>query len=782
MSNFVLKLVAGLWAAALVGGDVLSAAEFGSEQQNFLNRHCSDCHDAAAKEGGLDLAALGRDLSEAETLRRWVRVYDRIQASEMPPQSAPQPDATAKQAFLAALGPSLTAADRAQREVVYRRLNRAEYENTVRDLLGVRAEVAAMLPEDAKAHGFDNIGEALAASAELVESYLRAADVAINMVLSQDRQLPRLKTHSTFNDGFKGRSNAKLVFRFLDEGVVHYLSDLKSTHVRNFAAPAAGTYRIRFRARAYRSTQPMKVEVGAGDVHKGNRGRHTVGYFDVQPELTEIVFEDWFRAGDGFSVRPFGIGNVRIGQNRQYAGPGLLFADYDVEGPIDDDLLAGRRELLGDIDLKNATALDARDIIARFLPRAFRRPVAADEIDRHAGLIQRRIQRGDSFESALRAGLRAVLCAPDFLFLNEQMIAGSEQIDDDALASRLSYFLWSTMPDAELLDLAARKQLRDARIRRQQVERMLSSPKAAAFTNNFTGQWLRLREIAENEPDQMLYPEYDALLEFSMGEETRRFFDEVLRRNLSVMEFVNSDWAILNDRLAKHYGVPGVTGAQLRRVDLPPASARGGLLTQASILKVTANGTTTSPVLRGAWAIENLLGIHVPPPPPVPAVEPDLTGTTTLRQQLDKHRNHASCASCHSKIDPPGFALESFDAIGGWREWYRIPTGEALDLDKKRKEDWPLTYKRGLPVDSTGKLPTGEAFCDIRELKAILKRDPDRIARCLAEKLLIYALGRGLGFSDRDTVETIVAQVRPANYGFRSLIQEVTASEAFVRP
>src|SRR4051812_5444183 len=239
---------------------------------------------------------------------------------------------------------------------------------------------------------------------------------------------------------------------------------------------------------------------------------------------------------------------------------------------------------------------------------------------------------------------------------------------------------------------------------------------------------------------------------------------------------------MLNDRLAKHYGVPGITGAELRRVELPRDSVRGGLLTQASILKVTANGTTTSPVLRGAWAIENLLGIHVPPPPPVPAVEPDLTGATTLRQQLDQHRNDASCASCHSKIDPPGFALESFDAIGGWRQWYRIPAAEGLVLDPKKKEEWPITYKRGLPVDSTGKLPTGETFQNIRECKALLKRDPDRIARCIAEKLLVYGLGRGLGFSDRKTVEAIVTQVRQKNYGLRSLMQEVAASEAFARP
>src|SRR5262245_42028057 len=425
MPGFVLKVVAGSFAALMVCVATAPAAEFDAQTQAFFKQHCPDCHDAAAKEGGLDLSALSRDLSDAEALRRWVRIYDRIAESEMPPKDAPQPDAAAKTTLLASLKPEFVAAGQAQREVVYRRLNRTEYENTIRDLFQVRAEVAAMLPEDAKAHGFDNIGEALGVSTELIEAYLRAADVAIDMVLAQE-QPPRIDWHSTFYDGFKSRANATQVFRFLNEGVVHYLSDLKSTHVRNFVVPAAGTYRIRFRARAYRSDKPMKVEVGAGDVHKGNRGRHTVGYFDVQPELTEVVFEDWFRVGDGFSVRPFGIGNVRIGQNRQYAGPGLLFADYEVEGPLDEDLVACRRALLGQIDLRTATAGDARDIVGRFLPRAFRRPASAEEIDRYAGLVERLLSKGDSVESALRACLRAILCSPEFLFLNEPVRPGKE--------------------------------------------------------------------------------------------------------------------------------------------------------------------------------------------------------------------------------------------------------------------------------------------------------------------------------------------------------------------
>src|SRR5262245_13259515 len=566
MSGFVLNVVAGSFAALIVCVVDAAGAEFDASTRPFFTQHCSDCHDAAGKEGGLDLFALSRDLSDAETVRRWVRIYDRIADGEMPPKSAPQPDAADKQALLATLKPGLVSADRAQREVVYRRLNRTEYENTIRDLFQVRAEVAGMLPEDAKAHGFDNIGEALGVSTELIEAYLRAADVAIDMVLAQ-KQPPRVDWHSTFYDGFKNRANANQVFRFLNEGVVHYLSDLKSTHVRNFIVPAAGTYRIRFRARAYRSDKPMKVEVGAGDVHKGNRGRHTVGYFDVQPELTEVIFEDWFRVGDGFSVRPFGIGNVRIGQNRQYAGPGLLFADYDVEGPLDEDLVAGRRELLGQIDLRAVTAADARDIVSRFLPRAFRRPASAEEIDRYAGLVERLVSKGDTVELAIRACLRAILCSPEFLFLNEPVRPGKEELDDYAIASRLSYCLWSTMPDQTLLDLATRGQLRDPAVRRQQVERMLASPRAAEFTKNFTGQWLKLRQLGETEPDQALYPEYDALLEHSMREETQRFFDEVVRNDLSVLEFVDSDWAILTDRLAAPDGVRGVVGAQRRRRD-----------------------------------------------------------------------------------------------------------------------------------------------------------------------------------------------------------------------
>lgn len=773
-------------AGAASGTSLCAAGIPDASVEAFFDRHCYSCHDETEKKGGLNLETLSRDPADPESLRRWVRVFDRVAEGEMPPKKKTRPAATELDALLAALRGPLMEKDRAQREVVHRRLNRAEYENTVRELFHVPAEVAKMLPEDGKAYGFDNIGEALFASTELVEAYLRAADVVIDMVLKQREEPQKFTFDSTFTEGWRTRSSAKLVFRFIDEGVVAYNSFQKSTHIRNFTAPASGTYRIRFHAQAYHSTQPVKMEIGGGDVHQSKRGRHTIGFYEALPEGNEIVIEDWFRAGDGFSIVPFGIGRTRVGKEPRYPGPGLLLKDYHVEGPLESNLSEGFRELMCGADLKTGTAADARRILTRLLPKAFRRPVTEEEIGRYAGFTTHLLEQGYTFEASLRVGLRAVLCSPEFLFLAEPARPADGRIDEFALASRLSYFLWSAPPDAELFQLAERRELGRPAALRAQVDRLLASPKAAAFTKNFTGQWLKLRDLKATEPDTALYPEYDVLLEYSILEETLRFFDEVVRHNLPVLEFVDSDWAMLNDRLAAHYGIPGVTGVEIRRVALPKDSVRGGVMTQASVLKITANGTTTSPVTRGLWTIENLLGVHVPPPPNVPAVEPDLTGATTLRQQLDRHRNDPSCASCHNKIDPAGFALESFDAIGAWRERYRIPAATTAAVVAKAKDADDLApaagFKLGLPVDSSGALLTGEPFQGIREFKTLLKREPESVARGVTEKLLTYALGRGVGFSDRPTVEHIVRNAQTTQYGFRTLIQEVVLSDAFARP
>ena len=304
------------------------------------------------------------------------------------------------------------------------------------------------------------------------------------------------------------------------------------------------------------------------------------------------------------------------------------------------------------------------------LPRAFRRPVREGEEKPFVALVAKSLGDGAAVRGgAARRAIKAVLSSPKFLYLREP--AGP--LDDYALASRLSYFLWSTMPDETLLALAAKGELHKPDVLRAQVERMLNHPKAQAFTENFTGQWLSLRDIDANTPDKVLYPEFEELLQWSAVRETQLFFEELLKQDLSVKNFIDSDFAMLNGRLAKHYGIPGVEGVAFRKVALKPEYHRGGVLTQASVLKVTANGTTTSPVVRGVWVLDRILGQPAPPPPAnVPAIEPDIRGATTIREQLAKHRATENCAGCHSRIDPPGFALENYDVIGGWRERYRF--------------------------------------------------------------------------------------------------------------
>jgi hypothetical protein len=311
---------------------------------------------------------------------------------------------------------------------------------------------------------------------------------------------------------------------------------------------------------------------------------------------------------------------------------------------------------------------------------------------------------------------------------------------------------------------------------RGEVERMLKDPKAAEFTENFAGQWLGLREIDSTLPDRQLYPEYDDLLRQAMIPEVNRFFEDVLRNDLSVTHFVLSDFGIINQRLAKHYGIPGVEGLEFRRVAFPPDSHRGGLLTMAAVLKVTANGTTTSPITRGAWVLDRILGTPPPRPPAnISAVEPDIRGATTIRDQLAKHRKEPTCASCHLLMDPPGFALENFDVVGGWRERYRsIGDGEPVTVDGRR-----MRYKHGPAVESADRLFDGRAFGNIDEFKALLASDPDQLSRALASKLVAYATGTPTTLADRQGIESIVESVRDKNYGFRSLVHEVVQSELF---
>jgi hypothetical protein len=414
--------------------------------------------------------------------------------------------------------------------------------------------------------------------------------------------------------------------------------------------------------------------------------------------------------------------------------------------------------------------------LRRFATRAFRRPLEQGEEDRFVKLSTDALAAGATYVNAMRVGLRAILASPQFLLFEEP----PGKLDDFALASRLSYFLWSSMPDNELLRLAAEKKLAQPASLQAQVERMLNDPKAQEFTRNFVGQWLDIRGIDATMPDKRLYPEFDILLKLSMVTETENFFNELLSKNLPVSNFIDSDFVIVNRRLAEHYGIDGVQGEEFRRVSLPAGSPRGGVLTQASVLKVTANGTVTSPVLRGAWVLRRLLGQPpTPPPANVGTIEPDTRGSTTIREQLAKHRNSETCASCHKTIDPPGFALESFDVIGGWRETYRSQD-KGTKPTRKLNGQGIWQYKEGLPVDASGELADGRKFAGIVDFKKMLLSQQDQVLRALASKLMIYGTGAGIQFADREVVDAITKDTKAKGGGLRTLVHAVVESPVFL--
>lgn len=772
--------------------DASAVRSWHDQIQPFLQTYCLDCHSGSEQAAELDLGQLKSDLSDAELMRRWVLVHDRVAAGEMPPadQAAAVPTKSERAAALSVLAGGLEVADRAQSDVVLRRLNRNEYENTVRDLFGVYVAVKQVLPQDSTAAGFDNVGEGLAVSAEAALAYLQAADMTLDAVFGPARPPKRIEHRTNLLDQktFDGKpmlaNKIGSMFRQTPDGLVIFQSGYCPTNLVNFARlrPPAGTYRGTIRARAIQSDRPVTLRVYGGDTIVGRREKHVVGYYDIPPdEWTTIEFTDRLvEPGGTYQPKCYGTRDTRKNADT-YPEPGIELGEITITGPLEEWPPASRRRLLGEVDPQQGTLEDARNILARSLPRAFRRPVSPEEVDTYVGLVADGLDRGRPFEESLRIGLQAVLCSPSFLFLNEP---GQAEISQSALASRLSYFLWSSMPDDELLDLAAERRLADSEVLREQVERMLEDPKSRAFTTNFVGQWLDLRDIDFTQPDQNLYPEFDELLRISMVEETHRYFQHVLDADLSLLAFVDSDFSFLNERLARHYGIPGVEGQAFRRVSLPAESVRGGVLTQASVLKVTANGTSTSPVMRGAWVLENILGQTAPPPPSgVPAVEPDIRGATTLREQLARHRNEESCAVCHNQIDPPGFALESFDVIGGWRERYRtLGTGERPGFSQHPITFAWVRYRIGPPVDATGTTPDGTAFRDIREFKAWLQSRRRTIAEGLTRKLVTYALGRRVGFSDRPAIERIVASIEADDWPFRSLVHEIVQSELFRRP
>ena len=754
--------------------------------QKFLSTHCFECHDDLTTEGGLNLLELGFDLEDAEVLRKWVLVHDKAANSEMPPpQKRDSPEDHDLKKFLSTLGELLTRSDLSRKEVVLRRLNRLEYEYTLRDLFSLpRLNVKDRLPEDAKAHGFDTIGEALALSTEQMLVYLEAADFVLDSALGENKKPESRKRVSNLKTS-TSRVLGKL-FRETEEGVVMFSSRYSPSTFRGFDIDQPGLYRFTLRARPFQSDTKMTVRVYAGDVIASRRDRWLVGHYELDPgeKWTEIKFEEFLQRYDSVKIVTYRNGGHE-NDAKITTRPGVLVGDADCFGPIVETWPPQSRDvLLAGVNPGAAAADDAAAIFSRLAPRIFRRPTAEREIAPFSSLVRAALAEDRPWMEAFRIGMKAMLVSPEFLFLDEP---GREKMPHFALASRLSYFLWKSAPDRKLLSLAAEGQLGTDSVLRQQVERLLNDPRANRFIEDFTGQWLDLYEIDFTEPDKHLFPEYDELVRAGMLAESRGFFKEILEKNLSTAHFVDADWTILNSRLAEHYGVAGIDGLEYRKVRLPPGSPRGGILGQAAVHKISANGTNTSPVLRGVWLQENFFGTPVPPPPAnVPAVEPDITGATSLREILVKHSAEKACQGCHRKIDPAGFALERFDPIGGWRDWYRS-MGEGERVLPDRFIDSPVNkvrvrYKKGLPVDASGKMPNSFAFDDFLAFKEKLAENPEFMTRTLTEKLLTYGIGRGMGFSDRSVIDKIVNESKQNGHGFRDLIHLVVQSSLFQAP
>jgi hypothetical protein len=791
-----------------VGGE----AALGQPASLFFAEHCRKCHSGPEPQGDFVSDSLALDFTGQPMRKRWEDVLDQIRVGRMPPEGEPRPAPAEAAAMVKWIEDQIGGAEAARRAIVgrspLRRLNQIEYQNTVRDLFQVDVDLTGVLPADSNGGGFDTDAESLHLSSYLLESYLNAANIVLDEAIASGPRPPLVEKRIEIKDDPGTKRHG--VYRHLDDGVAIFASDLASNIQLvfwNFLTRHRGNYQFRISANAYQSDKPVIFHINGGTDNLGDPP-YLIDYFEAPPgKPTVFEFTRSMEAGRNIRllvdapVRPRDLPS--LGGAEKYEGPGLAVQWIEMKGPLIESWPPpSHRLIFGDLPLEPSAdnpsrrevvskepRADAERILRGFARRAFRRPVSDEELRPTLSRVGSKLDDGYSFERAVRVGLREILLSPSFLFLRESGIKEDETptvnasavprpllLDDHALASRLSYLLWSSMPDAGLYRLAEEGRLGQPEVLRGEVERMLKDPKAAEFTENFAGQWLGLREIDSTLPDRQLYPEYDDLLRQAMIPEVNRFFEDVLRNDLSVTHFVLSDFGIINQRLAKHYGIPGVEGLEFRRVAFPSDSHRGGLLTMAAVLKVTANGTTTSPITRGAWVLDRILGTPPPRPPAnISAVEPDIRGATTIRDQLAKHRKEPTCASCHLLMDPPGFALENFDVVGGWRERYRsIGDGEPVTVDGRR-----MRYKHGPAVESADRLFDGRAFGNIDEFKALLASDPDQLSRALASKLVAYATGTPTTLADRQGIESIVESVRDKNYGFRSLVHEVVQSELF---
>ena len=727
-----------LGAVALTSG--AAAAPYDDVVRPLLRAHCASCHQGDSPAGGFAVETLV-GLPEAETLaerERWEKVGLRLRAGEMPPQGATQPSPDQVRQTTEWIAASYERLDRTQPiepgRVTARRLNRVEYANSVRDLLGLDMNPAADLPPDPYGYGFDNIGDVLSMNAGLTEQYLKAAETIAAAAVPVDADAP-----------------PPTMRRYLAERIGQ---DRQLRMHIDHAFPADGAYMLRTAFyQALKDGTRVRLRLAVDGKEVGSDVLQFYYQIDRGIEVPGVELTAGRHRIDA---------SIEVLPEPQYKGKPPYLEYVQVYGPLETkpaaETGAYRRFFwCGHVPGKHDSRACARRILPPVMRRAFRRPITGSEIDALLTLVAGEERRGASFEQAMRTGLTAVLISPHFLYRIERDPDGpqAEPLGEHELATRLSYFLWSSLPDDELSHLADTGRLSSQL--REQTLRLLADEKADALVENFTGQWLQTRNLEVVQPDADLFPEFNGELADAMRTETVMLFASVLRENRSILDLLTAPFTFLNERLAQHYGVAGVEGETFRRVDLD-GGRRGGVLTHASVLTVSSYPTRTSAVIRGKWVLDNILNEPPPPPPPdIPTLEESAGASSgTMRQQLEAHRANPGCAACHQRMDPLGFGLENFDAIGRWRE----TDGDAL-------------------IDATGELPGGVRFDGPAELRAVIAGNRDAFTRALAEKMLTYATGRGMEIEDRAAVRRVADRVAANGYRLSELILAVVDSETF---
>jgi hypothetical protein len=772
--------VAG-WPAAFGQATAIPPAQ---SPRALLDKYCIGCHSDRLKTGGLTLQKIDVDNipANAET---WEKVIRKLGVGAMPPAGLPKPSPADVSAMVSTLETSLDkayAANPTPGHATLHRLNRTEYANSVRDLLALDVDASNLLPPDDESYGFDNNADVLGVSPVLLERYVSASRKVTRLAvgdptqgavaqtfrarpdLSQDKRVEGMPLGTRggilmhYNFPLDGKYSVKIV---LARNTVDVIRGLEETHqieilvdgARVFLASVGGTSDTEALVKNPAEAR-MMIEARLQARIPVKAGPRTVSVTFLQKDAAEddYILEPFIRT----TLDPVNEAGLPHLDQVVISGP------YDATGPGD---TPSRHKIFVCHPANSSEDVGcAKKILGTLARHAYRRPVTPNDMETLLTFYQAGRNQGGSFDAGIERALRLILSSPEFVFRFERdpstvLVGSSYKIDDLELASRLSYFLWSSIPDDELLDLAVAGKLSNPATLDAQVRRMLADPRSQALASNFAAQWLYLRNLKNFAPDPNEFPEFDDNLRQSMLTETEMFFGSIVNGDRNVLDLLNANYTFVNERLARHYGIPDVYGPRFRRVALTD-NARRGLLGQGSVLTVTSYATRTSPVLRGKWILTNILGTPPPAPPPnVPALKENNQGGKILsvRERLEEHRKSAACASCHKIMDPLGFALENFDAIGQWRA---------------KSED-------GAPIDASGVLLDGSKVDGPITLRAALMSRPNIFVTTLTEKLMTYALGRGTDFSDEPSIRAIVARAAADHYHFSDLISGIVKSPEF---